>query len=240
MIDKNMKREFFIILSLLLFLVMIMVSCSFITSEFVTPNNQSHQKTEEIAKEDVNDQSQEMEESEPEPEPEPTSYQFIGLVDGFGTKEPEESSENLKVAENEEEEGVIPEITIYAHDVDMEAVARHYGFVPVFISDGRIRGRYLNGSVAEIDPGSLSQFAERGRMVQHPTASMRSAINIVNEVYNSSVSMIYLVPNRVEEYFIQTQMEAIRAKGIRPSEVAVVYARYRSDFSVEVMDVVVR
>lgn len=233
-----MKRDFFIFFTLLLVAFIVLVFYSLVLHDYLSDQILPHEEIHEI-EESMNSDNDDQDPDVPEPQSEPDSYQFVGVVDGFGSQDTEVISQEHDIAENDEEEGVIPEMTIFADEVNIQSVARHYDYVPVFITENRILGRYINGRVEEMGSNALSGYALRGRQVQ-PTENMRSIMQKMSDHYSKDVNIIYLVPNQVEEYFVKTQMDAIKARNLRPSEVAVVYARYRLDFSVEVTDVVLK
>lgn len=233
-----MKRDFFITFTLLLVAFIALVFYSLVLHDYISDQIMKHEEIHEV-EESMNSNNEDQDPDVSESQSEPDSYQFVGVVDGYGSQDTEVISREHEIAENDEEEGVIPEMTIFADEVNIQSVARYYNYVPVFITEDRILGRYINGRVEEMDSNTLSGYASRGRQV-HPTEDMRTIMQKMSDHYNKDVNIIYLVPNQVEEYFVITQMDAIKARNLRPSDVAVVYARYRSDFSVEVTDVVLK
>lgn len=237
-----MKKQFLIIFTAIFLIVILTSSCSLL----LNMQNQALSQADDITGEQEKTEKPEeekpaLEENEEaeanEPEEDPASYSFVGRVDGISSEpEPEHEEEDLEVANSDELDGYIPELTIETRGVNMESVAAHYGYVLALITDDRLLGIIENGNLESIDEQFISNYAARARE-GHLTPELRPMVEKISDHLNKRVRAVYLVPNDVEQQFIQKQMDAIDKKGLSPQDVQLVRARYRQDYSVEILEV---
>ena len=237
-----MKYQFFLIFLAILLAVALASSCSVLLTvqqQELHTNLEESRQEDAAEKEETEDKSDEEAEEEEQEEPVP-SYSFVGRVSGLSPEpepEPEEKQEDLEVADSEKQDGYVPELTIETNGVDMASVAEHYGFVLALMTDDRLLGRVENGNLEEIDAAFLGRFAKRAREGDI-SADLRPLVDRLSNHLNKRVQAVYLVPNEVEQEFIRIQMEAIQQSGRSPRDVQLVRARYRRDYSIEVLDVI--
>ena len=238
-----MKKQFLIIFAAILLMVLITSSCSLMLSIQSQTMSRSDdlpgepEKTEKPGEE--NEASKESDEAKAnESEAPPASYSFVGRVHGLSSEpDTEQEQDDLEVADSDELDGYVPELTIETNGVNMEAVAEHYGFVLALMTDDRLLGRIENGNLESINKDFLSHFADRARE-GYISAEIRPLVDRISNHLNKRVQAVYLVPNQVEQEFIRIQMEAIEQQGRSPQEVQLVRARYRRDYSIEVLEVI--
>lgn len=224
-----MKKQFILIFSVTFFLLILVGSCSFLAE--VSSVDQTP-LTEQLL-ENENEQLEEPPKKSP-----PVSYNFVGKFEGISnvTAEQQDTRQELQVEDNAEEEGKIPELTIELNGQDIHDIAKHYGYVLTLMTKDRILGTIKNGELKQVDQQFLSGFANRARAAEIST-DIESVIRRLQEHLDQPIRAVYLVPNRVEEGFIQIQLQAIREAKLTPDEVDLVTARYLSDYSIEVIDI---
>ena len=234
-----MKKQFMIIFMLVCFLVVMMGSCSLLmvdsdeSEQATSAEKNEHEASQQTEKEK---QEQEQEEEMNEPEEEQPTYSFIGATDGITDEPVREEEPPEDTAPEDKTEGYIPELTIENGNVNMKDVKSHYGFVPALITDEKFVGRVKSGEIVSIDDSLLQDYAQRGRDASGDP-ELRKLAEKVSSSFDDSVYPVYMVPNDVEEYFVETQMQAIQEQGLSPEDVDLVRARYRRDYSIEVIEI---
>jgi hypothetical protein len=151
--------------------------------------------------------------------------------------------------------GRVPELTIRLGERSIEEVAAKFGYQMVAIgpsgnassssSSGKdspesvVLGKIENGRLESMKKTELKQYAGRARSARRHPEYDRLRRRVARRLPGrgaGAIRLIYLVPKKVEQAFVQAQMEAIRERGLAPEEVAVVKARYKGD-AIEVTDI---
>ena len=226
-----MKKQFLIIFIISFFLILLVGSCSMMfrsssaVEALMADDSEQHQEEQEI------DQPEEAEESGP------VSYSFVGKFEGITDRQSEEvEREQPDVEDNPELEGVIPELTIEMNGLDIRQIARHYGYVLALMTNDRLLGTVENGELKQLTAGYLERYASRARAADIPH-EYSSLVSRLQTHLNQTIRAVYLVPNYVEEKFIEIQMQAIENAGLRPEDVTLVRAQYLPDYSIEIVDI---
>ena len=151
--------------------------------------------------------------------------------------------------------GRVPELTIRLGERSIEEVAAKFGYQMVAIgpsgnassssSSGKdspesvVLGKIENGRLESMKKTELKQYAGRARSARRHPEYDRLRRRVARRLPGrgaGAIRLIYLVPRKVEQAFVQAQMEAIRERGLAPEEVAVVKARYKGD-AIEFTDI---
>lgn len=226
-----MKKQFILIFSLTFFLIILVGSCSFLAEvSSIDQTPLTEQPSEKAEKE--NEQIEEPAQSPP------VSYNFVGKFDGISDEpaEQQDTREELQVEDNAEKDGKIPELTIELNGQNIHDIAKHYGYVLTLMTKDKILGTIKNGELNQVDQHFLSNFANRARAAEIST-DIEPIIKRLQQHLDQPIKAVYLVPNQIEEQFIQIQLQAIREVGLTPDEVNLVTAKYLSDYSIEVIDI---
>lgn len=223
-----MKNQFIFIFSVTLFLIVMVGSCSFLIHRVAVVKEPDLERPEESAEQEKVQNSEESS---------PVSYKFIGQVDGITETPPQtDEKEMIEIEENPEAEGEIPELTIQLNGMDIEQIADHYRYVLALMTEDRILGIIDKGALKQIDSEYLNNYASRARAADIPP-DIKSLVSRLQKMIDQRIRAIYLVPNQIEEQFIQVQLQAIRKAGLTPGEVELVTARYLGDYSIEVINI---
>ena len=210
-------------------MIILVGSCGFLAE---ISSNERAPVTEQTAETEA--ESEEMQESLQD---QPVSYNFVGKYEGILDKPAEpETMDELQVENNAELEGQIPELTIELNGHSIRDIADHYGYVLALMTEDRMLGTIKDGELKQLDQQFLSSFANRARAAEIST-DILPLIKQLQQHLDQSVRAVYLVPNQVEEQFIQIQLQAIREAGLTPSEVHLVTARYLDDYSIDVIEI---
>lgn len=226
-----MKKQFILIFSVTLFLIILVGSCSFLAETSSTDQTPLTEQSSEKA-ESENEQIEEPAQSPP------VSYNFVGKFDGISDEpaEQQDTREELQVEDNAEMDGKIPELTIELNGQDIHDIANHYGYVLTLMTKDKILGTIKNGELKQVDQQFLRNFASRARAAEI-SRDIEPIIKQLQQHLDQPIRAVYLVPNQIEEQFIQVQLQAIRKAGQTPGEVELVTARYLSDYSIEVINI---
>ena len=226
-----MKKQFFIIFITTFSLIIIVGSCSILFRNDTAVESLMADDTEQIQDEQEIQQPEELEEIGP------ASYSFVGRFEGIADRQLEETkSEQPDVEDNTETEGVIPELTIELNGMDVRQIASHYGYVLALMTNDRLLGTIENGELKQLTPRYMQNYATRARAADIPDEYF-SLVSRLQTHLNQTIRAVYLVPNHVEEKFIEIQMQAIRNAGLKPAEVTLVRAQYLTDYSIKVIEI---
>lgn len=224
-----MRKQFILIFSLILLLIVLVGSCSFLAE---ISSIKQDPLTEQTAETD--EENEEMQETSQE---QPISYNFVGKYVGISDKPAEpETMDEFPVEDNAELEGQIPELTIELNGHNIRDIAEHYGYVLILMTKDKILGTVKDGELKQLDQQFLSNFANRARAAEIST-DILPIIKRLQQHLDQPIRAVYLVPKQVEEQFIRTQLQAIREADLTPNEVHLVTAKYLDDYSIEVIKI---
>jgi len=180
------------------------------------------------------------------PSSEERTYSFVGSVsrsvpevqsrrNATGTAEGSSSKgssggKSGKGDSRSQKEGQVPELTIRVTEENIETVAARFNYqmAAMTASGDAILGKVERGTLRPIGKEELSRYARRARSARkHPEYQRlrRKVAQQVPEREAGSIQLIYLVPKSVEQRFVETQMQALRRRGISPGDVAKMMAR---------------
>lgn len=144
----------------------------------------------------------------------------------------------------EDRKGVIPELSVDLAGLPPERVAEHFGFMLAVQSyaDRALIGRVADGRIEPIPGSDLSRYATRGRSargVEDEFALRRRIAEAVNRPFDD-IGLIYLVPKSIDQVWTAWQKKTLQQAGYAMKEVSRVEARYRTDFSLEALALVLK
>lgn len=226
-----MKKQFITIFIISFLIVLLVGSCSMMFMNSTAVEALMADYSEQAQEEQEVDQPEQAEESGI------VSYSFVGKIEGITDRRTEEKEkEQPDVEDNPQLDGVIPELTIELNGMDIRQIARHYGYVLALMTNDRLLGPVENGELKQLTAGFMENYAPRARAADIP-AEYLPLVNRLQSHLNQTIRAVYLVPNHVEEKFIDIQMQAIRDAGMKPEQVVLVRAKYLSDYSIEVIEI---
>lgn len=165
--------------------------------------------------------------------------ELLGRDDGEDpiNKQTDEKDGQEYAGDNEITDGDIPDLTIRLNGLDLEAVAHQLGFQLVASTPDRILGKIINGKLNAMSERDRSGYAVRGREATGlPNYSkMVRVLSNHLDISRSKIRLFYLVPNEIEQQFIQFQRREMAKAGIRPDEIELMIAQYTPELDLELV-----
>ena len=179
------------------------------------------------------------------------SYSFAGkrslseLTESYsnnqGNAEHKGNDEGVENAgDNEITEGEIPDLTIRLNGMDLESVAERLGYQLVASTQERIHGKIVSGSLISISDQERARYADRAREatgIQNYTRMVQVLASRL-EIPRNQLRLYYLVPNEVEEKFIQFQKREMANAGLRPDQIQLMIAQYTQNLDLELVNII--
>ena len=147
------------------------------------------------------------------------SYTFIGSSDVSvqNTEDPiEKSDRDTTLSQHRREQiktthGEIPDLDIRLNGIDIRKIISHYGYVPAVKSKKRLLGKIVGGKFQPIAKAELARYARRGRSgLDYPQAEQwLQRVSREFSIPRHELNLIFLVPHRTEQFFVDAQMSAI-------------------------------
>ena len=135
------------------------------------------------------------------------------------------------------QEGVIPELSVDLSGMSPEQVADHFGFALVVQSykDKALLCKITDRRIEPLPGLELGRYATRGRSargIENEFMLRRRIAEALDRTFDD-IGLIYLVPKSIDQIWINWQKMTIKRTGYVMKDVSRVEARYRMDFSLQ-------
>lgn len=173
------------------------------------------------------------------------SYTYVGAAAEppperkAGLPGPRETNAKVRVMRKnsvESRNGRIPDLDIALNGQPIARVMAHYGYVLAVASRSRLLGKIVGREFLPLTREELSQYAARGRSAAAYPGAKAWLRRISQElrIPQKELRLLFLVPQHVEQFFIQTERRAIAHAGKALEDVMLVRAHFDADLAVVV------